>query len=265
MDNMFDGDGKERSVSETSSSQDQNAVDFISYKATLIREYSRRKDELRKKYRHFQISDQELLRDYTALVQWYIATRRDLAQDFPDLEWEADERTDRDAEHIARDEVEALRDLRNAGHTALAGGAAADEDHMHRVYEAFLSAGGGGRRHLSDADKQALVGKSLYVQYEDGEYWRVRVVSYDNGKHTLVGYFDPSRGVPTKTEAHQSTLRDDSQDDQYFQSTYDLNTVQWKKTHRAPAEAPSPAVAAEAEMSAPEDMDISEEEHVLDV
>lgn len=228
---------------EYSESSNTSAMNFIQCKATLIREYSRRKDELRKRYRHRQLSDDELLEQYTALVRWYIGTRRDLMADFPEYEWEVDHRTDEDADRLAASEVSALIELRQAGSAALSGGSSVEDSYIQNLYS-VLHMGAGGRAGAagspageeagSAAPPESFIGRMVRVAYpEDGDsdrhtFWPACVTDYDplTGQHTLVGRNDRSRSGGF--DQYMAAGESEDSEDGYFRTVDRLQDLVWE-------------------------------------
>ena len=204
---------------------DERARDFIELKATLIREYSSRKDKLRQQYRHFKIGDEELLREYTALVRWYIHTRRDLQTDFHEYEWECDERTDVDANRIAKTEVDALIELRRAGHTSLSGGSSVDRHYLQSIYSVIFGAGG---------KTQPVVHSQIEIAYtseadrDQLEFWPVWVVARDEeaDTYTVAGRYDKTVG--DLQEAQRAAENSSEEDDGYYKSEVNFSDCLWQ-------------------------------------
>ena len=223
----------------------QEATDFIKFKATLIREYSRRKDALRKQYRHRQLSEEQLLAQYTALVNWYVDTRRDLQSDFPDHEWEIETRSIADVQQLARTEVAALIELRRAGPAALSGGSSISDGYMHTLY-----GGGGGPRRSGRIRQRStqkkpftgpsadMVGHDIELNYTDngGGWWTVTVVDYDENakQHTVVGREDNGiigRYHPGGDNSSLDELRQiarSPEENEYYTTVLNLHEHEWR-------------------------------------
>lgn len=224
------------------SSKEENvrAHDFIMFKSTLIREYSSRKDKLRKRYRHHQISDDQLLHEYTQLVRWYVDTRQNVQEDFQEYEWEIDTRNETDIVQLAKQEVEALIELRKAGPVALDAGSNVSEKYMESLY------GGGGSSRKSSriqtrhaqgkpftGQDSYMVGHNIEVQYDDGEWWEVAVVSYDKDSHihTVVGRDDrePILGFEhSSMEDLRNIASSDNVEDGFYVTKLDLRESAWR-------------------------------------
>lgn len=221
------------------------ASDFIQFKATLIREYSRRKDALRRRYRHRQLTDEQLLAQYTDLVQWYVDTRHDLQADFPDHEWEVENRSVEDVRQLAEHEVAALIELRQAGRSSLSGGSSITDGYIRTLY-----GGGGARRSGRIRERSAqkkpftgasahMIGHDIELEYSDngGGWWMVTVVDFDPStkQHTVVGRYDneiigqyQAGGDNSSLDELRQIAQNGNDDDGYYTSVLDLNTHQWR-------------------------------------
>ena len=227
--------------------ENHKASDFIQFKATLIREYSRRKDALRKRYRHHKLTEEQLLAQYTDLVQWYVDTRHDLQADFPDHEWEKESRSIADVRQLAQTEVEALIELRQAGRSSLSGGSSITDGYIRTLY----GGGGGdvrrsGRIRERSAQKKPFTGANAYMighdielEYSDngGGWWMVTVVDFDpeTKQHTVVGRYDneiigqyQGDGDNSSLDQLRQIATNSDEDDGYYTSVLDLNTHQWR-------------------------------------
>ena len=137
---------------ESRASDEDVAYDFIQLKSTLIKEYIRRKNVIRQKFRHKKLDVQGLTQKYRKVVQWYVQLKKQLQEDYADLEWEEREtRGEEDIENLVAMEVQGLVDLANTGKEALRGGSSIDEAYMKSRYKnfrapqaAFTVQGGGG-------------------------------------------------------------------------------------------------------------------------